>query len=114
MQKRVGVAPACRSERITHSKFKKSLLDKSPVLSTVAHGLDTQPACPILFVHFRRVRAVHTAHLALAKGFMLPYRQRFARVQSAMRAWGADLLTLDYGPDGAALTKLSCAPDYLS
>jgi Xaa-Pro dipeptidase len=30
---------------------------------------------------------------------MNPYQQRLARVQSAMREWGADLLFLNYGPD---------------
>jgi Xaa-Pro aminopeptidase len=29
---------------------------------------------------------------------MNPYQQRLARVQSAMRKWGADLLFLNYGP----------------
>jgi len=42
---------------------------------------------------------------------MNPYQQRLARVQSAMRAWGADLLFLNYGPDFTYISGI-IAPIY--
>lgn len=42
---------------------------------------------------------------------MNPYRQRLARVQAAMRAWGADLLFLNYGADFTYISGI-LAPIY--